>query len=323
MTNLAVLDILERTIFRAEHSKDNPYTVISNKLLRDPNIKRADKGLLVELLSWGDKHRVCVQALVNRGKEGRDAIQGMLNRLDEAGYIKKTQIKNSDGTFGKVVYQIFESAQDGKIMGVIEDSQTCANDAAKLLEKAQLGFDFEAQINDQNDVAANGFSVDGESLTNKYNELRSNLIFNKMVGDMVNEKDLLERFHLKLDDPIVAARIKMAGLGLLVQTQKQLDALLIDFNVNHEQYKKISDHQRLNNFIKFLLKIHHSAAGQKAHVARLKALGSTAHNDVKKPTSSKAKNFDRFILPITSQAQTSQQIQSPVAAADNNAFKGF
>lgn len=323
MTNLAVLEILERTIFRAEHSKDNPYTVISNKLLRDPNIKRSDKGLLVELLSWGDKHRVCVQALVNRGKEGRDAIQGMLNRLDEAGYIKKTQIKNSDGTFGKVVYQIFESAQDGKIMAVIEDGQSCENDAAKLLEKAQLGFDFEAQINDQKDEAANGFPVDGKSLTNKYNELRSNLIFNKRVGDMENENDLLQRYHLKLDDPIVAARIKMAGLGLLVQTQKQLDALLIDFNVNHDQYKKISDHQRLNNFIKFLLKIHHSASGQRAHVARLKALGSTAHNDFKKPTSSKSKKFDRFILPQTIQTPMSQQIQEPVAAPNITNFEGF
>lgn len=323
MTNLAIHDVLERTIIRAEHSKHNPYTVISNKLLRDPTIKRSDKGLLVELLSWGDKHRVCVQALINRGKEGRDAIQGMLNRLDDAGYIKKTQIKNSDGTFGKVVYQIFEAAQEGKIMAVIEDGQTSENEAANLLEKAQLGFDFEAQVNDPIDETENGFSVNGKILTNKYNELRSNLIINKRVGDMVNEKDLLERFHLKLDDPIVAARIKMAGLGLLVQTQKQLDALLIDFNVNHEQYKKISDHQRLNNFIKFLLKIHHSAAGQRAHVARLKALGSNAHNDVKKPSSSKTKNFDRFILPTTSQAQPTQQIQSPVAAADNNAFKGF
>jgi predicted transcriptional regulator len=319
MTNLAVLDILERTIFRAEHNKDNPYTVISNKLLRDPNIKRSDKGLLVELLSWGDKHRVCVQALVNRGKEGRDAIQGMLNRLDDAGYIKKTQIKNSDGTFGKVVYQIFESAQDGKIMAVIEDSQSGENEAAKLLEQAQLGFDFEAQINDSKEETVNGFSVDGKPLTNKYNNLRSNLIFNKREGEVVNDKDLLERFHLKLDDPIVAERIKMSGLGLLVQTQRQLDTFLLDFNVNHDQYKKISDHQRLNNFIKFLLKIQHSRVGQRAHVARLKALGSTAHHDVRKPTSSKKKNFDRFILPIAFKTEPTQ----PVVASNINPFKGF
>lgn len=323
MTNLAVLDILERTIFRAEHSKDNPYTVISNKLLRDPNIKRSDKGLLVELLSWGDKHRVCVQALVNRGKEGRDAIQGMLNRLDDAGYIKKTQIKNSDGTFGKVVYQIFESAQNGKIMAVIEDGQSCENEAAKLLEQAQLGFDFEAQIDDSKDETVNGFSVDGKPLTNKYNNLRSNLIFNKRGGDVADQKELLERFHLKLDDPIVAGRIKMSGLGLLVQTQKQLDTFLLDFNINHDQYKKISDHQRLNNFIKFLLKIHHSQTGQRAHVARLKALGSTVHNNNRKPTPSKTKNFNRFILPIASRTEPTQQLHSPVANSNINPFKGF
>ncbi|EME6128243.1 hypothetical protein KY206_003681 [Acinetobacter baumannii] len=302
MTNMAVLDVLQRTIYRAEHSKENPYTVLSNKLLRDPNIKRADKGLLVELLSWGDKHRVCIQALVKKGKEGRDAIQGMLNRLEEAGYIKRTQLKNSDGTFGKVVYQIFESPIETKILAQAEYTASFSD--------AQLGFNFD-EFDENNAQAANGFSVCGESTTNKYNELRSNNLNNiNRGGDMEKRNELLEKYRVLLKDPIFLARLQMAGLGSMIQTQDQLDHYLVDFNSNHDQYKNISDHQRLNNLIKFLLKIHHSPAGQRAHFARMQALGSSEHFNKpahNKPLNKPSKDFSRFILNNSEQRPVQHQ----------------
>ncbi|MBJ9425172.1 hypothetical protein I5551_14165 [Acinetobacter seifertii] len=323
MTNMAVLDVLQRTIYRAEHSKENPYTVLSNKLLRDPNIKRADKGLLVELLSWGDKHRVCIQALVKKGKEGRDAIQGMLNRLEEAGYIKRTQLKNEDGTFGKVVYQIFESPIDTKIIAQAVDQTSEDQQALKFFD-AQLGFNFD-DIDENKAEAENGFSVSGEPTTNKYNELRSNN-FNKINrgGDMEKRNELLEKYRVLLKEPIFFGRLQMAGLGSMIQTQEQLDTYLVDFNANHDQYKNLNDHQRLNNFIKFLLKIHHSPAGQRAHFARMQALGSSDHyNPPKNSTLKKpSKDFSRFIL--NNSEQRAVQVSTVEVPEDHSFnFEGF
>lgn len=325
MTTIAVSNsALSRTVFRAEHSKDNPYTVISNKLLRDHSIKRSDKGLLVELLSWSDKHRVCIQALIKKGKEGRDAIQGMLSRLESAGYIKRTQIKNNDGTFGKVIYQIYESPLDDMVIATIEDSKGELSANGTPNTEAQLGFDFDHGIAEEMKDTANGFSVDGKDDTNKYNDLRSNLnSSNNGGGELTQptEEEILNRFPLKLEGA-VQARLLMSNLNGMITTQKQLDRYLLDFNINHDQYKNLTDHKRLNNFIHFLSKIHASPAGQRSHQARLRAAGFVTSQPVKS-TYKKQKDFSRYVIDensVPTPVDTAAQV--PVHHTDYN-FEGF
>ena len=324
MTSLAIhSSALSRTVFRAEHNKDNPYTVISNKLLRDHSIKRSDKGLLVELLSWSDKHRVCIQALIKKGKEGRDAIHGMLSRLESSGYIKRTQIKNNDGTFGKVIYQIYESPIDDVVIATIEDAKGEFSEGDGSLTEAQLGFDFENGIEQMNEPA-NGFSVNGKDDTNKYNGLRSNLnSSNNGGGELSNptEEEILNRFPLKFEGA-VQARLLMSNLYGMISSQKQLDKYLLDFNINHDQYKHLNDHKRLNNFIHFLSKIHNSPAGQRSHLARLRAAGfvTSQHN---KPIVKKQKDFSRYVIdenPVPMQVDNAARV--PVQHTDYN-FEGF
>lgn len=298
MTTIAVSNsALSRTVFRAEHNKDNPYTVISNKLLRDHSIKRSDKGLLVELLSWSDKHRVCIQALIKKGKEGRDAIHGMLSRLESAGYIKRTQIKNQDGTFGKVIYQIYESPLDDVVIATIEDSKGELKGNDDTCAEAQLGFDFDHGITDKMKDTANGFSVNGKDDTNKYNGLRSNLNSSNHGGGELQqqtEEEIINRFPLKFEGA-VQARLLMSNLSGMISNQKQLDRYLLDFNINHDQYKHLDDHKRLNNFIHFLSKIHASPAGQRSHQARLRAAGFVTAQPVK-PSYKKQKDFSRYVI---------------------------
>lgn len=301
MTNLAVANAIERTIYRSEHSKENPYTVISNRLLRDHNIKRADKGLLVELLSWSDKHRICIQALVKKGKEGRDAIQAMLQRLDAAGYIKRTQLKNQDGTFGKVIYQIFENPEQQHIYAIVED-----NKPAKTHEenKIQLGFDFSTEPNqevqkvEEIELTATGKPVNGEPATNNYNKEISNIFNNKPEAEEDHSRRLLDKFYLEMNDPLLRVPLQMAGISAMIQTQKQLNCFLIDFNTNHDQYPKIERSKRIKHFIKFLLKIHHSGTGQKAHLSRLRNMGVLTNPiKKKKPVNARYVNPDQDKLP--------------------------
>lgn len=325
MTNLAVQSsALTRTVFRAEHNKENPYTVISNKLLRDHSIKRSDKGLLVELLSWSDKHRVCIQALIKKGKEGRDAIQGMLSRLESAGYIKRTQIKNSDGTFGKVTYQIFESPLDDVVVATIEDikGELPGNDSN--CTEAQLGFDFEHGAQQEMKTTVNGFSDNGKHDTNNYNDLRSNLNSSNGAGELQkpSEQEIIDRFPLKYEG-IIQARLAMAGLSGMISSQKQLDKYLLDFNINHFQYKRLNQNQRLNNFIHFLAKIHASPAGQRSHNARLRAVGYVF--DKPNTQSKSKKDFSRYVINTNESQQPLAQSKPYEEFVQSSDFdiKGF
>lgn len=323
MTSLAIHSgASSRTVFRAEHSKENPYTVISNKLLRDHSIKRSDKGLLVELLSWSDKHRVCIQALIKKGKEGRDAIHGMLSRLESSGYIKRTQIKNNDGTFGKVIYHIYESPIDDVVIATIEDAKGEFSGNDETGSEAQLGFDFDHGIEQMNETA-NGFPVNGKDDTNKYNDLRSNLnSSNNGGGEFKNptEEEILNRFPLKFEGA-VQARLLMSSLNGMISSQKQLDKYLLDFNINHEQYKHLNDHKRLNNFIHFLSKIHNSPSGQRSHLARLRAAGFITPQQ-NKPTYKKQKDFSRYVLEDSSQPNHTEQTATAIPKNEYN-FEGF
>lgn len=325
MTTIAVSSsALSRTVFRAEHNKDNPYTVISNKLLRDHSIKRSDKGLLVELLSWSDKHRVCIQALIKKGKEGRDAIHGMLTRLESAGYIKRTQIKNNDGTFGKVLYQIYESPLDDFVIATIEDSKGELSDNGNSNSEAQLGFDFDNGFKEEMNDTANGFSVNGKGDTNKYNDLRSNLNSSNNGGGELStptEQEILNRFPLKFEG-VVQARLLMSNISGMITSQKQLDKYLLDFNINHDQYKHLDDHKRLNNFIHFLSKIFNSPAGQRSHLARLRAAGFATPQQIK-PSYKKQKDFSRYVIdenPVPTPVEKSVQV--PTQHTDYN-FEGY
>ncbi|AWL27176.1 hypothetical protein DJ533_00390 (plasmid) [Acinetobacter defluvii] len=284
MTDMSIALQLETakrvTVFRDLHNKENPYCMISNKTMHDKNIEKfSDLGLLTYLLSWSNYHRVCIEALAKRGKDGRDAIRNMLKRLESLGYVKRTQLKSQNGQFGEVIYQIFESPDQQKPSLELGDSKAATEQQKEHLENAQLGFDFEMfdqennmNFDAENDKTANGFSVNGESDTNKYNDSR-NTISNSEEQKKIEKQEIINRFPLKIDDPVVKARLNMSMLSNVVSTQAQLDAYLLDFNLNHSQFKNLTPHKRLLNFIVFLNKIHTSKAGQNAHRARLRANG--------------------------------------------------
>lgn len=300
------------TVVRDLHNKENPYCMISNKTMHDKNIEKfSDLGLLTYLLSWSNHHRVCIEALAKRGKDGRDAIRNMLKRLESLGYVKRTQLKSQNGQFGEVIYQIFESPDQQKPSLELGDTKAATEQQKEQLQDAQLGFDFEMNdqvnnmnFNNQNDVAVNGFAVNGESNTNKYND-SINTISNSEEQKKIEKQEIINRFPLKIDDPVVKARLNMSMLSGVVSTQAQLDSYLLDFNLNHSQYKNLTAHKRLLNFIVFLNKIHTSKAGQNAHRARLRANGFVDLPEAPKntPKAKPKQDFSRFTTVPTTASQ--------------------
>ncbi|MFM0501869.1 hypothetical protein [Paraburkholderia caffeinilytica] len=87
---------------------DRDFTVIANRILNDPRLSWAARGMLVHLLSKPDHWTVNVQALVNETQasaraSGRDAVYRTLEELDEVGYIVRKRL--ADGSVVTTVYE--------------------------------------------------------------------------------------------------------------------------------------------------------------------------------------------------------------------------
>lgn len=278
-----------KNIFRAEHSRENPYTLISNRLLRDTSIRHNDRGILCQLLSWSDMHRLCIEALVKKSVEGRDAVRSSIDRLIKSGYIIMNRIKNGIGQFDTVTYTIFEVPQGAPkaeldLSGIVEDdggwSQlelfndgegniVCQSNNAVKVEEVK-------SVNQSTD----GLSVYGKADTNNnYNKINTKISNNSdaeitpLKDGKVDQGALLKRFSLKIDDPHLKAKIGMAGLSTFLTNQEQLDRFLIDFNQQHNTYGHLNHSKRIHNFVGYLVNMKSKPHFYKMHVTRMKALG--------------------------------------------------
>lgn len=278
-----------KNIHRAPHDRENPYTLITNKLLRDSSIKHSDRGLMCQLLSWSDFHNLCIQAVVKKSLEGRDAIRGMIDRLIEAGYIRMVQQKSSNGQFDTVTYQIFEQST-GKVVADLDLSGMLNNE--EFEDSPQLDLfteeleEINAVKNDQNNQnvkpTTDGFSVSGKGETNNNYDSRnteSNSNKGKSLVEILEGKtekstaELLKTWYMDIQDPMLQANIQRAGLGTFLNSQDQLNRYLIDFNQQHEKYKHLNHTQRLKNFTVYILGIKNTRQGQMQHALRMQALG--------------------------------------------------
>ena len=282
-------NLQKKYIFRAEHNRENPYTLISNKVLRDTTIRHNDRGILCQLLSWSDAHRLCIEALVKRSVEGRDAIRSSIDRLIKSGYIVMNRIKNGKGQYDTVTYTIFEEPQ-GKPKAEVDLSGIVEDDGG--WSQLELFNDVEGNIVSQTKTAVsnqnteiekqttNGFSVSGKADTNNNYDSRNTKNYNNSATDeiplnngKVDKSALLKRFSLKIDNPQLRAKIGIAGLSSFLTNQEQLDNFLIDFNQQHHTYAHLNDSKRLHNFVAYLVRMKSTPYFHKMHAVRMKALG--------------------------------------------------
>jgi hypothetical protein len=276
----------KKNIFRTQHNRENPYTLISNKVLRDERIRHSDRGILCQLLSWSDAHRLCIQALVKKSIEGRDAIRNSIDRLIKSGYIIMNRIKSNNGQFDTVSYKIFEEPQgvvkaELDLSGIVEEDNSWMQlelfgDQEGNLVVNQYTNNGEVESVNQ---TTDGLSENGKPDTNNNYEIRNTNSSNKQNEEIpikdgkVNKAELLNRFKLDFNDPILKAKIGMAGLSTFLISQDQLDQFLIDFNQQHFNYSNISHTKRIFNFVAYLVRMKSNPHFYKMHITRMKALG--------------------------------------------------
>lgn len=101
-------DSVTVTIQRGKHDKENPYVMISRKMLRDPNISPKSKGVLCFLLSLPDNWKAHPKHVAMSLGVSKDQIYTVLKELISEGYATRTESKGERGRFGHVLYEFYE-----------------------------------------------------------------------------------------------------------------------------------------------------------------------------------------------------------------------
>ena len=92
------------------HSNKN-YTIMSNYHFQERNMSLKAKGLLSLMLSLPENWDYSIRGLTTLSKDGRDAVMGALQELEEFGYLVRTTLRGSDGKFKGYLYDIYEEPQ--------------------------------------------------------------------------------------------------------------------------------------------------------------------------------------------------------------------
>ena len=93
-------------IFRIEKTAD--YTTMSNRHFKDKRLSLKSKGLLSQMLSLPENWDYTLKGLAHINRESIDAIRTAIWELEKAGYVKRRQIRRSNGKMAEMEYVILK-----------------------------------------------------------------------------------------------------------------------------------------------------------------------------------------------------------------------
>lgn len=99
------------TIRRSPHSKEHPYSIISNALINDMELPLAEKAALIYLLSRRSDWKAQPLHLAKTFGVGRDKIYSILKKLIALGYCHVVKEKNDKKQYVSVTYYFSEERQ--------------------------------------------------------------------------------------------------------------------------------------------------------------------------------------------------------------------
>lgn len=88
--------------------KRDRYTVIDNAILEDTELSLKAKGMLCLMLSLPDNWDFTISGLTKKSRDGKSSVMATLNELEDAGYFRRTQIKEN-GKFAGIEYIVSET----------------------------------------------------------------------------------------------------------------------------------------------------------------------------------------------------------------------
>lgn len=86
-------------------------TWIRNQAIHDESISLKAKGLLVLMLSFGEKTNFNMDEVAALSKNGKHSTLSAMNELVEAGYIIKYRVRGSSGQYVGISYDVTDYKQ--------------------------------------------------------------------------------------------------------------------------------------------------------------------------------------------------------------------
>lgn len=113
-------------IVRSRHVFDAAFTQIPNAWLRDKQLSLKAKGLLAQLMSHAPGWNVSIRSLAEANDCGLDAIRTAVAELEQAGYLKRSQERSTEGQFAEVTWLTCDPSEKPS-----SDNPTSANPTTK------------------------------------------------------------------------------------------------------------------------------------------------------------------------------------------------
>ena len=106
--------------------RKNGYTVLTNTVLKDKRLRLQTKGLFAIMTSFPEGWSYSVAGLCAVTGAGKAAVTSCLDELQAAGYLRRTQEHQKNGTFGAAVYVLYDEPPD---LPLSENQPTAENAA--------------------------------------------------------------------------------------------------------------------------------------------------------------------------------------------------
>lgn len=88
------------------------FTIVANRAARDDSISHKARGILLMLLSHRDGWDTSERRLADASREGRAAIRTGLAELEDAGYLRRSQVRDDDGRMAGATWQVTSDPDD-------------------------------------------------------------------------------------------------------------------------------------------------------------------------------------------------------------------
>lgn len=98
----------QTTIYRVAR-REIPFAQIANGMFRDKTVSIEARGTLGLIMTYPPDWEVRCQWLTEAIGTGRDKVRGIIKELIKAGYCKREQVRNPDGSMGPCVYTFTDS----------------------------------------------------------------------------------------------------------------------------------------------------------------------------------------------------------------------
>ena len=173
--------------------KTKNFTVMSNYHFKEKGMSLKAKGLLSLMLSLPDDWNYSVSGLVRLSKDGKDSVMSALAELETFGYLTRERIKNDNGQFSGVEYNIYEEPQ--AVIPVTENQ-------------------YEEKENEVNRHAEKPTQLNTNLINNSFNQILDESNTYSEVLSTIEDRELKELYleyielRKEMDYPLTAAGLK-------------------------------------------------------------------------------------------------------------------